>query len=683
MVNETSHPGAGTVDRAMDELVELSRHFGADTNFVIAGGGNTSLKTADQLYVKGSGTALASITPGGFVEMERAPLSILIDQDLGPIPDEREAKFKKAILAARIHPEKGQRPSVECVLHNMLPRRFVVHTHATEVNMMACSREGERLCAEILGDGILWMPYVDPGFTLARALKRALEVYAARTGRDCPPAVVMQNHGLIVCGETAAEVIEHTRWLLDRIGAFRKSLPAGEPFGSASRIASDRSRSLIHTLGPVLRALLADGERLKVVTFDDSDEVLRIAGSEQGKLAALDGPLTPDQIVYCTSYPLWFESLEQETPEALIPRLRGAIAQHKEKTGSAPLIVLVQGLGLFAVGDDFAQADAARLVYIDAIRVMGGARQMGGIRVMPDRERGFIEHWEAEAYRRNVAAAGRRGGQAIGLVAVVTGAAQGYGLEIALDLGAEGAHVAFCDINAAGAQTHADGLSARCGPGRGKACAMDVTRGGSIADALHEIVRSYGGFDLVISNAGVLRAGSVKTQPEREFDLVTAVNYKGYFLVVQNAAPVLALQHAARPEYWSDIIQINSKSGLAGSNRNGAYAGSKFGSVGLTQSFALELVQDGIKVNAVCPGNYFDGPLWADPETGLFVQYLRAGKVAGAKTIEDVRRFYEAKVPMGRGCTTADVMKAVYYLIAQKYETGQAVPVTGGQIMLS
>ena len=103
----------------------------------------------------------------------------------------------------------------------------------------------------------------------------------------------------------------------------------------------------------------------------------------------------------------------------------------------------------------------------------------------------------------------------------------------------------------------------------------------------------------------------------------------------------------------------------------------------MTQSFALELVEDGIKVNAICPGNFFDGPLWSDPQNGLFAQYLRSGKVPGAKTIADVKRFYEAKVPMNRGCTTADVVKAIYYLIDQKYETGQALPVTGGQVMLS
>ena len=129
----------------------------------------------------------------------------------------------------------------------------------------------------------------------------------------------------------------------------------------------------------------------------------------------------------------------------------------------------------------------------------------------------------------------------------------------------------------------------------------------------------------------MLRAESVKTQSEKDFDFVTAVNYKGYFICVQKTAPIMAVQHLARPDVLADIIQINSKSGLVGSNRNGAYAGSKFGGIGLTQSFAMELIEDGIKVNSICPGNFFDGPLWSDPNNGLFVQYLRTGKVPGAK----------------------------------------------------
>jgi len=161
------------------------------------------------------------------------------------------------------------------------------------------------------------------------------------------------------------------------------------------------------------------------------------------------------------------------------------------------------------------------------------------------------------------------------------------------------------------------------------------------------------------------------------------VNYVGFMLVTKHAGLVLRRQSRTAPSWHTDVIQINSKSGLEGSNKNGSYAGSKFGGLGLVQSFALELVEWKIKVNAICPGNFLDGPLWSDPEKGLFVQYLRSGKVKGAKTAEDVRKAYEAKVPMGRGCEGPDVMRAVYYVVEQEYETGQALPVTGGQVMLS
>ena len=270
-----------------------------------------------------------------------------------------------------------------------------------------------------------------------------------------------------------------------------------------------------------------------------------------------------------------------------------------------------------------------------------------------------------------------------GKVALVTGAAQGFGLAIAADLVAQGGHVILADVNGLLAEANATDLAARFGPGRATAVTMNVIDAASVADGLHATVELYGGLDLLVSNAGVLRAGSIATLPVADFDLVTTVNYRGYFLAVRFAAPILARQHAARPDYRGDIIEINSKSGLAGSSRNSAYAGSKFGGIGLTQSFALELVDQGIKVNAICPGNFFDGPLWSDPTTGLFLQYLREGKVPGAQTVDDVRAFYEAKVPMGRGCTPADVLKAIYYLVGQQYETGQALPVTGGQVMLS
>ena len=183
--------------------------------------------------------------------------------------------------------------------------------------------------------------------------------------------------------------------------------------------------------------------------------------------------------------------------------------------------------------------------------------------------------------------------------------------------------------------------------------------------------------------AGVVRSGPIASFEKKDFDFVTAINYTGLFLTAKYASIIMQAQHEADPEGFYDIVAISSKSGLEGSNKNFAYAGSKFGAIGLVQSWALELCAYNIKVNAVCPGNYLDGPLWSDPVRGLFVQYLEAGKVPGAKTVADVRRFYEAKVPMNKGCMPIDVARAVMYCVEQKYETGQAIPVTGGQVMLN
>lgn len=292
-----------------------------------------------------------------------------------------------------------------------------------------------------------------------------------------------------------------------------------------------------------------------------------------------------------------------------------------------------------------------------------------------------------------------------GKVALVTGAAQGFGWEIARGLAEAGAHVVIADLNSEGARSRAEELEAKNSGSevpRGfavpyhRGIGVDVTDESSLRSMVRTILDTYGGLDIVVSNAGVLKAGAVTELSFKDFEFVTRVNYCGFFLVTKNTAPILGMQNAAYSLfssgtnhplydfdfYFTDIVEINSKSGLEGSNRNAAYAGSKFGGIGLVQSFALELVEHGIKVNALCPGNFLDGPLWSDPERGLFVQYLRAGKVPGAKTVEDVRKAYESKVPMKRGCTGIDVVRGLLYVVEQRYETGQAVPITGGQVML-
>ena len=269
-------------------------------------------------------------------------------------------------------------------------------------------------------------------------------------------------------------------------------------------------------------------------------------------------------------------------------------------------------------------------------------------------------------------------GRLAGKIAIVTGGAQGFGLGIAQEMYREGASVVLADLNGEQACLAADQLGERAVGIR-----VDVGDPTSVEELMIRCVERFGGLDILVSNAGVLKAGSLEDLTPSQFDFVTKVNYTGYFYCAKYASEIMKAQYEADNSMWSDIIQINSKSGLEGSKNNFAYAGGKFGGIGLTQSFALELVGWQIKVNAICPGNFYDGPLWSDPEKGLFVQYLQAGKVPGAKTVEDVKNYYLSKSPIRRGCTPEDVVKALMYCVEQCYETGQAIPVTGGQVMLN
>ncbi len=273
-------------------------------------------------------------------------------------------------------------------------------------------------------------------------------------------------------------------------------------------------------------------------------------------------------------------------------------------------------------------------------------------------------------------------GRVTGKSAIVVGGSSGIGEGIARDFAKEGARVTIvCSRTIEAARKIANELNFKHGQGTAIAIQADATDEESVKKMVETAVEAFGRIDILVYAAGVVRSGSVKTFSQKDFEYITQVNYTGYFLCVKHVARIMAEQHVRDPSSIMDIIQINSKSGLQGSKRNFAYAGSKFGGIGLTQSFALELWEDGIKVNAICPGNVFEGPLWSDPEKGLLIQYLKAGKVPEAKTVEDVKRYYESRIPMNRGCTIEDILLAVYYLIEQKYETGQAILVTGGQVM--
>lgn len=662
-------------EQSIKTLIELSRLYGSDPSYVLAGGGNTSVKISDELLlVKASGHALATITAEGFVQMDRSQLQELASRELDQDPLKREAQFKDAIYASRVEPEKGQRPSVEVVLHELIPFKYVVHTHSTVCNALTCCQGGKELAKAWFGDDLVWIPYVDPGFTLAKTLKDSIEWREAAV-------ILMENHGLVIGGNTAEEIHDRTNLIVSKITS--KLGANWQTQGLATPIQPDKAlqNNMLERVGPMIRASLSDTDTLPVVCFDDSDIILSLLGSKDID-SLTSGPLCPDQIVYCGSFPLHLDFNFDDDDSVLADQVRVTVDDFKDQNNCPPKVVLVHGLGMFTAGQDAKSAGIVRDVYKDAVAVTSGANVLSCVQPLSDQHRVFIEDWEVEAYRKKVSAGNSNPGRAAGKIAVVTGAAQGFGFEIAESLAEQGAHVVLLDLNVEGVKHAAEKIASQTSTACAIGAEANVTSKASLQEAMRVVVRTYGGFDIFVSNAGVLKAESVKTQSEEDFDFVTNVNYKGFFLCTQVASPILARQHLIRPNYLTDIIQINSKSGLVGSNRNGAYAGSKFGGIGLVQSFALELIEDGIKVNAICPGNFFDGPLWSDPEKGLFVQYLRANKIPGANSVEDIKHAYEAKVPMKRGCRTEDVMHALLYLIDQPYETGQAVPVTGGQTML-
>lgn len=255
-------------------------------------------------------------------------------------------------------------------------------------------------------------------------------------------------------------------------------------------------------------------------------------------------------------------------------------------------------------------------------------------------------------------------------VAIVTGGAQGLGEAIAYRLAREGCRgVTIADVKIEKAQQTADAIARETGA-QTLALGVDVTNEDQVIAMTHRTVERFGALDLLVANAGILRAYDITEFPADEWRAVIEVNLVGYFLCAREAARVMVKQRRG------NIIQINSKSGKKGSFRNSAYSASKFGGIGLTQSIALDLAPYGIRVNAVCPGNLLDGTLWQE---SLYEQYARTQGLSK----EEVRRKYEGQVPLGRACTYEDVCNVVVFLASEEasYMTGQAINVTGGQEM--
>ena len=649
--------------RQIEDLIAISRKFGQDSRFVIAGGGNTSYKDENRLWVKASGHALATITEDGFAVLDRTLLNEMGEKAYNEDTAIREEQVKNDLAVACV--TKDRRPSVETSLHNCMGFAFVVHLHPTLVNGLMCSANAEAACGEIFPEA-LYIEYTDPGYTLFKKVYDRINAYKAANGKE-PQVIFLQNHGIFVGGDTTAEIEGIYSEILGKLEAKVAALPEG---------GSEVSPTVTDVIPAIRQMLSRSGRGLKTLKVTKNALVDYFLDGSREKIAA---PFTPDIIVYCKSAYIFIDA---ESDEEILKQAEEKIEAFAAEKGYTPKVLLIKGVGLVAVGDNFKNAQIITDVFTDAMKVAFYAQSFGGEHPMEKAWIDFIDNWEVEKYRRKVAA-GSSKGRVEGKTIIVTGAAQGFGEGIARELMAQGANIVVADLNEATGEKTAASFNEMAGSNKAIFVKTNVADMTSLQNLMRQTILNFGALDAFVSNAGVVRAGGLDVMTPENFEFVTKINYEAYFFCAKAASHIMKIETRYDPDYFADIIQVNSKSGLRGSKANFAYAGGKFGGIGLTQSFALELAPDRVKVNSICPGNYYDGPLWSNPENGLFIQYLNAGKVPGAKTVQDVKDYYLAQVPMRKGCNPVDVCKAILYAIDQTGETGQAIPVTGGQVMLA
>jgi NAD(P)-dependent dehydrogenase (short-subunit alcohol dehydrogenase family)/rhamnose utilization protein RhaD (predicted bifunctional aldolase and dehydrogenase) len=610
-------------------LTEFINELGLNEDLLIGSGGNASFKNDTELFITPSGAVLSQINENDYLKLNRAALQQIF-MTCGSV----NKGAMKHVLTGALEEFSQNIPSIDTLFHEIMDFPFIIHLHPTKVNALTCSADGSRICSEIFPEA-LWIEKYSIGSDLAVEIKNA--------GKKAN-AIFLKNHGLILAGNSVDEI----KSTLDKIiSTLDKRLNSNNisTFGSPDK-------DTVLDVAPILRSLLREDERKTII------------------------PLPYLNIYNCALTPEHYIFLDREVLEVdEISDLEAKVNAFKNKFSQLPTVVSVKNKVTFCSAPTYAKAKLASEYLIDAYKIEKYADAFGGVITFNNNDLLYID---SILKVNNIPSPC----PLYGKIAVVTGGAQGFGFGITEGLVQKGVTVAIADLNLEGALKAAEELNEKYGKNKVFALKVNIADEESVKNMIDELVMNCGGLDLFVANAGVLKAGSVKTFDKKDWEFVTNINYTGYYLCVKYCSKIMSLQNNAGGS-WSDIVQINSKSGLEGSNKNAAYAGSKFGTIGLTQSFALELVDDKIKVNSVCPGNFFDGPLWSDPERGLFVQYLNSNKVPGAKSIEDVKRFYEAKVPMNRGCFPSDVVKAIIYCVSQQYETGQAVPVSGGQVMLN
>jgi rhamnose utilization protein RhaD (predicted bifunctional aldolase and dehydrogenase)/NAD(P)-dependent dehydrogenase (short-subunit alcohol dehydrogenase family) len=631
--------------------VYTSRLLGRDPSLVLHGGGNTSVKISetnilgedeDILYVKGSGWDLATIERAGFspVRMHRllglAKIEKLSDTQMA-------AELKSNMTDVSAPP-----PSVEAILHALLPYRYVDHTHADAIISLTNTPHGEEHVREVYGDRVVIVPYVMPGFDLARL---CAEIFP-RERTDQTEGMVLLNHGLFTFGDSARESYERTIQLVDEAEKYLQEKGAWEisgtsldvPAASGAAIAQLRSDISAALGSPAIVMVHRDEAALTFVRRDDLAHV-----SQQG-------PATPDHVIRTKRLPMLGTDVKSYATSYREYFSRNAVRTDRDLVSldPAPRIVLDPTLGFVTVGSSVKDARIAEDIYRHTMTVIARAEALDGYRALPEEDIFDVEHWDLEQAKL------QKGGQARvlqGEIALVTGAASGIGKATVEALAGAGAAVVALDMHPAVEDVFGKSeiLGIQC----------DVTDSGAIARAVESAVLTFGGLDVLVLNAGVFPAGSrIEDLPLEQWRRVMAVNLDANLEIMRLAHPLLK-----RSPRGGRVVVIGSKNVPAPGSGAAAYSASKAALTQLARVAALEWGKDGIRVNVLHPNAVFDTGIWTD-------EVLEARARQYGLTVDEYRR----NNVLGVEVTSRDVANLVVALCSPVFSrtTGAQIPIDGG-----
>jgi rhamnulose-1-phosphate aldolase/alcohol dehydrogenase len=668
---------ADTPQGALEQLVLRSNLLGADRAVANFGGGNTSVKTResdhagreiDVLWVKGSGSDLATMDASGFTGLRLHEILPLYARDA--MSDEEMVAYLARCQLAPSMP----RCSIETLLHAFVPAPHVDHTHPDAINAIAGAADGEALARACFGDKAAWIEYIRPGFTLARQVGEAIRA------DDRVRIVILAKHGLVTWGDSAHESYHATIEAINRAADFVNERTNGSPrFGGPRNGGLDEQRreELLGELLPALRGAVSSA-RAKVLHVDTSPAVLELLDSERAAELVTVGAPCPDHLVHTKRLPLWvpFDPARDDAGVVAERIATGAVAYrdeyraYVERFGDAattaadpdPRVVLVQHVGLVAAGPDVKAARLSRDLYLRAIEVMAGADALGGFVSLTAQESFAIEYWPLELYKLSLAPAP---GELQGKVAIVTGAAGGIGRAIVDALSAAGACAVAFDLDGDGARDAVAALG-----DRGLAVTGDVTSERAVADAFAAAVERFGGVDIVVSNAGLASSAPIEETTLDEWNRNHAVLGTGYFLVSREAFRILRRQGTG-----GSVVFVASKNALVAGRSAAAYSSAKAAELHLARCLAEEGGPVGIRVNTVNPDAVLSG-------SRIWDSSWREERAANYGIAPDeLEEHYRARTTLGVNIEPEDIAAAVLHFASDARSaktTGNLLNVDGG-----